>query len=123
MTDSMDNEYPEIDDEIDLDPEDEVDAPDELAMDVEPVPDPDRPAGPIASGPAEVGVPDYADDDSDAEAEREIGREADGPAPAAMPLDREDPTVGLETSAEDERRGDTIDDRIEQEEPDVGERP
>jgi len=74
------------------------------------------------SEPAAAGVPEYADDDSTARDEVPSVREADGPAPAPLPPDREDGPLALDefgTTAEEQRRGEPLDDRLAREEPDV----
>lgn len=73
------------------------------------------------SEPEAYGVPDVADDDSTAGDDVETGREADGPAPAAIPLDRDDRPEGIDrygTTAEEQRDGESLDDKISRETPD-----
>lgn len=68
------------------------------------------------------GIPDYADDDSTAYDDVATGREADGPSPAALPADRDDGPVALDdvaTTAEGQRHGESLDERLAEEEPDV----
>lgn len=77
--------------------------------------------GEPVSDPAASGVPEHADPDSSADPDHDVSREADGPAPATMPLDRDDPTVGLDAATEDQRRTETVDERLEQEEPEPAE--
>ena len=48
------------------------------------------------SDPEMHGLPDTADDDSTAFVETESARPADGPDPAALPLDRDDAPLGLD---------------------------
>lgn len=69
--------------------------------------------------PAAAGIPEHADDDSDADPTPESSRQADGPAPSAQPLDREDPPVGLGQTPADERVGESLAERAWQEEPDT----
>ena len=74
------------------------------------------------SDPAADGIPEYADDDSTAYDDVNTGREADGPNPAALPADREGGPLALDefgTTAEEQRLGEPLEDRLAREEPDV----
>jgi hypothetical protein len=71
------------------------------------------------SDPAAEGLPETADDDSTAYDEVETGRAADGPDPAALPSDHPLAVDRFGTTAEEQRAGDSLDDRLAQEEPDV----
>jgi hypothetical protein len=74
------------------------------------------------SDPAASGLPEYADDDSDADLDVRSPREADGPNPAPLPPDREDGPLALDefgTTAEEQRQGEPLDARLAREEPDV----
>jgi hypothetical protein len=76
------------------------------------------------SDPSSDGIPDYADDDSTAYDDVESAREADGNSPWALPRDRDAGPIGLDdiaTTPEGQRRGESLDDRLAQEEPDLGE--
>jgi hypothetical protein len=76
------------------------------------------------SDPDSGGIPDYADDDSTAYDDVDSPREADGYKPATLPRDREEGPAGLDdiaTTPEGQRQGESLDDRLSQEEPDVGE--
>jgi len=78
------------------------------------------------SDPAAAGVPDYADDDSTAWDDVESTREADGRDPAPLPPDREDGPLALDeygTTAEEQRLGEPLEDRLAREEPDVATEP
>jgi hypothetical protein len=78
------------------------------------------------SDPAAAGLPEYADDDSTADERVPSVREADGPDPAPLPPDREDGPLALDeygTTAEEQRRGEPLEDRIAREEPDIGASP
>lgn len=85
----------------------------------------------LLSDPEALGLPDVADDDSTARDEVETVREADGPAPAALPLDRDDRPEGMEhfgNTAEEQREGESLDDKLTRETPDpalrdAGDRP
>lgn len=76
--------------------------------------------------PAEVtdpeasGLPDTADDDSNAYDEVESGRWADGPDPAALPGVGPGGSNRYGDTAEEARAGESLDYRLSQEEPDVG---
>jgi hypothetical protein len=71
------------------------------------------------SDPAAEGLPETADDDSTAYDDVESGREADGPDPAALPSDQPLAVDRFGTTAEEQRAGQTLDDRLAQELPDV----
>jgi hypothetical protein len=74
------------------------------------------------SDPAASGVPEYADDDSDADLDVPSTREADGPDPAPLPPDREDGPLALDefgTTAEEQRHGEPLGARLAREEPEV----
>jgi len=73
------------------------------------------------SDPAASGIPEYADDDSTVNERADSTREADGPSPAALPAEREDGPVALDefgTTAEEQRRGESLAGRLIREEPD-----
>ncbi|HEX5594651.1 MAG TPA: DUF5709 domain-containing protein [Micromonosporaceae bacterium] len=73
------------------------------------------------SDPESEGLPDVADDDSVADDSVQTGREADGPDPAQIPSDRR--TVAVDrfgTTPDEQRQGESLNDRISQERPDVG---
>jgi hypothetical protein len=82
------------------------------------------------SDPEADGLPGTADDDSSAGDDVETGRIADGPDPAALPLDRDDGPLAIDrygTTAEEARIGEPLDLKLAGEEPDpalldVGER-
>ncbi|GAA4443280.1 DUF5709 domain-containing protein [Phytohabitans houttuyneae] len=72
----------------------------------------------LLSDPEALGIPDVADDDSTARDEVETVREADGPAPAAIPLDRDDRPEGIDAfgnTAEEQREGESLDDKLTRE--------
>jgi hypothetical protein len=74
------------------------------------------------SEPEAYGVPEYADDDSNAYDTVPSVREADGPSPAPIPPDREDGPLALDefgTTGDEEERGESLDLRLRREEPDV----
>lgn len=78
------------------------------------------------SDPAASGIPEYADDDSTADERASSAREADGPAPAALPAEREDGPLALDefgTTAEEQRRGESLAGRLVREEPDTAPPP
>jgi hypothetical protein len=79
--------------------------------------------GPVpVSDPAAIGLPETADDDSHPDAERDAGRVADGWAPAALPAERDAGPAALEdfgTTADERRRGESLDGRLAREEPDL----
>jgi hypothetical protein len=69
--------------------------------------------------PEAEGLPGYADDDSFADPERNAGRAADGPSAAALPTDRPIASTEFGTTAEEQREGEPLEDRLRREEPDV----
>lgn len=74
------------------------------------------------SDPASEGIPEYADDDSTAYDDVDSPRVADGRSPAPLPADRDEGPVGLDdvaTTAEGQRRGGSLEDRLAEEEPDI----
>jgi hypothetical protein len=72
------------------------------------------------SDPESSGLPDTADDDSTAYDEVESGRWADGPDPAALPgVGPGGGATRFGNTAEEAREGESLDDRLRQEEPDV----
>lgn len=71
------------------------------------------------SDPASEGLPDTADHDSSAYDEVETGRAADGPDPAALPADAAQAVDRTGVTAEEQRAGESLDERLSQEEPDV----
>jgi hypothetical protein len=74
------------------------------------------------SDPASDGLPEYADDDSQAWDEVDSPRIADGRDPAPLPPDREDGPVAMDeygTTPEEQRRGEPMDLRLSREEPEV----
>jgi hypothetical protein len=74
------------------------------------------------SEPEAQGVPEYADDESTAYDTFPSVREADGPSPAPIPPDREDGPLGLDEyglTADEELRGESLDDRLRREQPEV----
>jgi Family of unknown function (DUF5709) len=76
------------------------------------------------SDPTNTGIPEYADDDSTAYDDVDSPRVADGPDPWPLPRDRDDGPMGLDdvaTTPEGQRRGPSLDDRLAEEEPEVGE--
>jgi hypothetical protein len=73
------------------------------------------------SDPEALGIPAVADDDSSAKDEVDTVREADGPAPAALPLDRDDRPEGIDhfgNTAEEQREGESLDDKLTRERAD-----
>jgi hypothetical protein len=72
------------------------------------------------SDPQAEGLPDTADDDSTAYDDVNSARQADGPSPAALPADRPVAVDRFGTTAEEQRRGNRLDQRLAEEEPDVG---
>jgi hypothetical protein len=73
------------------------------------------------SDPEAMGIPAVADDDSSARDEVETGREADGPDPAAIPLDRDDRPEGIDrygNTPEEQREGESLDDKLTRERAD-----
>jgi hypothetical protein len=69
--------------------------------------------------PEAEGLPGYADDDSFADPERASNRIADGPEPAALPADRPVAVDDFGTTANEQRDGEPLEDRLRREEPDV----
>ncbi|HWH01307.1 MAG TPA: DUF5709 domain-containing protein [Pilimelia sp.] len=72
------------------------------------------------SDPEAEGLPDTADDDSTAYDDVHTGRQADGPAPAALPADRPVAVDRFGTTAQEQLRGESLEDRLAQEQPDFG---
>lgn len=73
------------------------------------------------SDPESVGLPGTADDDSTAWDEVDTGREADGPDPAPLPLDRDDRPLAVDcfgTTPEEAREGESLDLKLDREVPD-----
>jgi hypothetical protein len=74
------------------------------------------------SDPAAEGLPDYADDDSTAFDDVLSPRESDGRDPAPLPPDRDTGPLALDefgTTAEEQRQGEPLDQRLAREEGDV----
>lgn len=74
------------------------------------------------SDPEVGGIPETADDDSTAWDDVESTRWADGPDPATLPLDRDEGPVAVDefgTTAEEQRRGESLTQRLAREEPDA----
>jgi hypothetical protein len=72
------------------------------------------------SDPAASGLPETADDDSNAYDSVESSRWADGPDPAALPGVGPGGSNRYGDTAEEARAGESLDYRLRQEEPDVG---
>jgi hypothetical protein len=70
--------------------------------------------------PEASGLPDTADDDSNAYDEVDSSRWADGPDPAALPGVGPGGSNRFGDTAEEQREGESLDYRLSQEEPDVG---
>lgn len=70
--------------------------------------------------PEASGLPDTADDDSNAYDSVESGRWADGADPAALPGTGPGGSNRFGDTAEEAREGESLDYRLSQEEPDVG---
>ena len=70
--------------------------------------------------PEASGLPDTADDDSTASDEVDSPRWADGPDPAALAGVGPGGSNRFGDTAEEAREGESLDDRLRQEEPDVG---
>jgi hypothetical protein len=70
--------------------------------------------------PEASGLPDTADDDSNAYDEVESSRWADGPDPAALAGVGPGGSNRFGDTAEEQREGESLDYRLSQEEPDVG---
>lgn len=71
--------------------------------------------------PAGDGIPEAADDDGKAFDEVDSTRVVDGPDSMALPPDREDPTEGIDgfgTTAAEQLRGESLDQRLAREMPD-----
>lgn len=78
--------------------------------------------GPANSDPEASGIPGHADDDSTAYDEVDSPRQADGPSPWPIPPDREDGPLALDEyglTAQEQRTGQSLDDRLAREEPDT----
>jgi hypothetical protein len=71
------------------------------------------------SDPEAEGLPDYADDDSNADERALSPRIADGPDPAPLPADRPLAVDRYGTTAQEQRVGESLDYKLAQEEPDV----
>src|SRR4051794_21433610 len=80
--------------------------------------DNDYPTG--VSDPEAAGLPDTADDASTAYDEGGSPRWADGPDPAALAGVGPGGATGYGATAEEQRHGESLDNRLRQEEPDVG---
>jgi hypothetical protein len=72
-----------------------------------------------ASDPEAEGLPATADDDSHAGGEGDLTRWADGPDPAALPADEPVAAGDFGTTAEEQLRGEPLDRRLWEEEPDT----
>src|SRR3954453_3458099 len=73
------------------------------------------------SDPEAQGLPEVADDDSTAWDDVATGRIADGPDPAALPLDRDDRPLAVDrfgTTPEEARQGESLDLKLDREIPD-----
>ena len=73
------------------------------------------------SDPEADGLPGVADDDSTARDDAATGRIADGPDPAALPLDRDDRPLAIDafgTTPEEARQGESLDLKLGREVPD-----
>jgi hypothetical protein len=73
------------------------------------------------SDPEAEGLPGVADDDSSARDDVGTGRVADGPDPAALPLDRDDRPLAVDafgTTPEEAREGESLDLKLSREVPD-----
>ena len=76
------------------------------------------------SDPSSDGIPEYADDDSNAYDDVDSFRLADGYDPSGLPGDREDGETATDefgTTAEEQLRGEDLDGRLVREEPEVAE--
>lgn len=69
------------------------------------------------SDPEAEGLPDYADDDSDAYERADSPRISDGPDPAPLPADRPLAVDRYGTTAEEQRVGESVEYKLAQEEP------
>jgi hypothetical protein len=70
------------------------------------------------SDPESEGLPGVADDDSTARDDVDSGRQADGPDPAALPLDRDDTPLAIDrfgTTPEEAREGESLDLKVARE--------
>jgi hypothetical protein len=73
------------------------------------------------SDPEAQGLPGVADDDSTARDDATTSRAADGPNPAALPLDRDDRPLAVDafgTTPEEARQGESLDLKLNREVPD-----
>jgi hypothetical protein len=73
------------------------------------------------SDPEAEGLPGVADDDSTARDDVASGRAADGPDPAALPLDRDERPLAVDafgTTPEEAREGESLDLKLSREVPD-----
>jgi hypothetical protein len=73
------------------------------------------------SDPEAAGLPGTADDDSTAWDEVDTGREADGPDPAQLPLDRDDRPLAVDrfgTTPQEAADGESLDLKLDREVPD-----
>src|SRR3569833_1849437 len=83
------------------------------------------------SAPEALGLPETADDDSTAYDDVDTGREADGPDPAQLPLDRDDRPLAVDqfgNNTKKAREGESLDPKLGRERPDpalkeTGDRP
>ncbi|BCB90312.1 DUF5709 domain-containing protein [Phytohabitans suffuscus] len=76
----------------------------------------------LLSDPEALGIPAVADHDSTAGDEIETGREADGPDPAAIPLDRDDHPEAIDqfgNTPDEQRDGESLEDKLTREAPDL----
>ncbi len=76
------------------------------------------------SDPAAAGIPEYADDDSNAYDDVDSFRLADGYDPSGLPGDREDGEVATDefgTTAEEQLHGEDLEGRLAREEPELTE--
>jgi hypothetical protein len=74
------------------------------------------------SDPAADGIPEYADDDSNAYDDVDSSRLADGYDPSGLPGDREDGEMATDdfgTTPEEQLRGEDLDGRLAREEPEL----
>ncbi len=71
------------------------------------------------SDPESEGLPGTADDDSTAYDDVDTGRQADGPDPAMLPADHPLAVDRFGTTAEEQRVGQSLDDRLAEEVPDI----
>jgi hypothetical protein len=75
------------------------------------------------SDPEAEGLPDYADDDSDAYERADSPRISDGPDPAPLPADRPQGVDRFGTTAEEQRTGESVGYKLAREEPESAEAP